>query len=184
MKPKYKGTHNQEKTEHQAHPARRSERLIRKQVAPATSKISTKNSSKPVKKQATSSSFIKHYRKIRQIHRVNKDENKKQNTTKSKRKAGETLIQLFKKSPGEKESSKPDKGANCATTSEMTEVGKEEVGPVSSDPKNVQYKHVTTFTTERHFYTSANSIRFCDAAFIDDDHILVCDDGRAEPGFR
>ena len=63
---------------------------------------------------------------------------------------------------------------------------KDEGGLAGSQPKNIRCKHVTTFTTERHFYADANLIRFCDAAFIDNNHILVADDGQlsAQSGFR
>ena len=59
--------------------------------------------------------------------------------------------------------------------------------PLQTNTENVPtWQHRITFGTEIHFYGSNDVTRFCDVAFLDDNHILAVDDNHinAQEGYR
>ena len=194
MKPKYKAKNTRIKTKYQQNTIRRSERLKNKETV-ITRPKSVKETTKRLKRHSGIVRSTENNERKGRSSTDNKDENKKQNITrvretKAKRRGRKLTVGRQSKKvtnePVGKDKSSKRETIKCASTSQMPGNRKDEGGPAESHPENIRCKHVSTFTTERHFYADANLIRFCDAVFIDDNHILVGDDGQlsAQSGFR
>ena len=80
-----------------------------------------------------------------------------------------------------------------AETTRKTMAKKRRIGqtairqPLDTDTENVQtWQHRITFGTEIHYYGSNDVTRYCDVAFLDDNHVLAVDDSyiHAKEGYR